>query len=315
MVTGVQLCLVLSENWTMTEPRDLSKLVGYAKVAEQAGMDGVLVGEHAAMGPNAFFNGPTRNPRDWLMAGTQPPDYPHPANLPLLSAMAAVTTDLRLIAAAVLSTLRPPLLLAKELATIDLISRGRLVVVPTVSWQREEYDALGVDFSKRGALLDEQLEIWHRLWQNGSPVSYQGRFNNFADMYVEPAPYRAGGPQLWAGGKSFSPWMLRRAVRYASGLFPLMPPTDEQFDELAVAMRAAGRDISDLELASVIPTPEFPDETCLLDIDATIEKVPDLVERGFTTLFLKPSMYIDDGDQLGDFCRTARHRVDQILSG
>lgn len=311
MSKQVKLNLVLHEIWTMTDPRDLRRLVDLARVAEEAGISGVQVGEHVTLHANACYLGPPENPRDFLKAGNQPPEFPHPSNLPLLSAMAAVTTNLRLIAAAVLSTLRPPLLLAKEFATVDLISKGRLVITPTVSWHREESEALGVDFTKRGKMLDEQLEIWQRLWTRGSPVSYDGQFYKFSDMYVEPSPYRPGGPVLWTGGKFFSPYMLRRVVRYSQGLYPIFPPSAEQMDELASAMGAAGRDISELELAAVLRGPEFTDATGLLDLDAAIASAPELMEKGFTTFFIKPSMFIDDVDQLGDFCRTALRKLDQ----
>lgn len=313
MSRHVGLCLVLSETWTMTDPRDLRRFVDYARIAEKAGIAGVLVGEHVAMGPNSCANGPTENPRDWLMAGNQPTDFPHPSNLPILSAMAAVTSHLRLIAAAVLTALRPPLLMAKELATVDLISEGRLVVVPAVSWQREEYEAMGLDFSKRGKMLDEQLEIWHQLWTNGSPISYDGQFYRFSEMSIEPGPYRIGGPTIWAGGKSFSPWMVRRTVQYANGLFPIFPPTDEQIAELADAMSAAGRDITELEMAAVLPTKPFTDATGVLNLDDTIAAAPELVAKGYTTLLVKPSMYIDDGDLFEEFCRAAIDKLDAVL--
>ena len=304
-----QLGLVLHETWTMTEPHDLRHLVELARIAEQAGVGSVLVGEHPAMGPNSCVNGPPLNPRDWLAAGNQPSDYPHPANLPLLSAMAAVTSRVRLFAAGLLSVLRPPLLVAKEIATLDLIARGRLVVVPIVSWQREEYEGMGVDFSSRGAMLDEQFEIWQRLWTEGSPVSFEGDFYRFSDMYVEPAPYRPGGVELWTGGRSYAPWVLRRTARFASGIFTVQPPSVEDIRALGDAMLAAGRDPSDLELGAVLPIKPFVDATGLLDLDETLARAPEFIERGITTLFIKPSMFIDDVDDFEQFCRDAVRKL------
>jgi hypothetical protein len=107
--------------------------------------------------------------------------------------------------------------------------------------------------------------------------------------------------------------MVRRVVAYGNGLFPIRPPTDEQFAELDEAMRSAGRDISELELVSEIPTPPFTDATGLLDLDDTIANVPDLVAKGFTTLLLKPSMYIDDGAEFEDFCRSALRKLRTAL--
>lgn len=311
---NVGLCITLSEIWTMTDPRDLRRVVALARIAEEAGVSAVLMGEHVAMGPNSCKNGAPENPRDFAAAYNQPSDFPYPGLMPVLGAVAAATSRIQLIAAAVLATLRPPLLIAKELATVDLLSEGRLVVVPTVSWQQEEYEGLGVDFGHRGRMLDEQLEIWHRLWREGSPVSYDGRFYKFSQMYSEPSPYQAGGPELWVGGKHFSPWMVRRAVRYGKGIFPIFPPSDEQMAELAHAMKSAGRDIGELKMMAVLPTPTFTDATGVLDLDAVIARGPELAAKGYTTLLVKPSMFIDDDAQFEDFCRDAVRKLSMALA-
>lgn len=309
------LHVILSENWTMIGPRQLDRFVRLATVAESAGFDGVMVGEHVAMGPNSAYLGSPENPRDWLMAGNQDPRYPHPSSLVLLSAMAAVTERIRLIAGALLTPLRHPIQLAKDLATLDLVSRGRLIVIPGVSWQAEEYAALGVPFTQRGKILDEQLDIWNRLWTDGSPVAADGKHFSFADVFVEPAPFRAGGPDLWIGGKVVSPWMLRRTVRYGRGFFPIVPPSRENLTELADMMTAAGRDIADLEISSFLFGPQFTDATGLLNLDSTLEGVPDLLDRGVGNLVLKPAQFIEDADQLGDFCREVRRKVDAFAAG
>ena len=313
MKTNVRVILTLSEIWTMTDPRDLRRFMDYARIAEEAGISGLMVGEHLVMGPSADRNGAPLNPRDWVMAYNQPPDTPYPASLPLLAAMAAVTSKIRLIAGALLAPLRQPLLMAKELGTVDLLSEGRLVVLPTVSWQSEEYEALGVDFHNRGKMLDEHLEIWKRLWRDGSPVSFDGEIYRFSDIYMEPSPHRPGGPAIWTGGKFFSSWMVRRAVAYGNGLFPIVPPSEDQFAELDEAMRRAGREMSELELVAQVPTPAFTDATGLLDLDKTLANVPDLVAKGFTTLLLKPSQFIDDGAEFEDFCRTALRKLGTVL--
>ena len=130
-----RLVLVLSENWTLTPPRELRALVEMAVVAEEAGFDAVMVSEHIVLGASAGAGGIMGNPRDYAMPGNQDPAMPWPSSLVLLSAIAATTTRLRLAACAVIAPLRHPLLLARELGTLDLLSEGRLVVQPTVSWQ------------------------------------------------------------------------------------------------------------------------------------------------------------------------------------
>ncbi len=157
----------------MVGPRDLRALVRMAQDAEDAGADAVMVSEHIVLGPSAGENGVMGNPRDYALPGNQDPATPWPHSLTLLAGMAAATSSIRLAAAAVIVPLRHPLVMARELGTLDLLSEGRLVVQPTVSWHRDEYDALGVPFNRRGALLDEQLTIWDLLWSQ-TPASFEG---------------------------------------------------------------------------------------------------------------------------------------------
>ena len=101
-----------------------------------------MLSEHVVLSPGADADGLMANPRDYALPGNQDPATPWPSSGRLLSAIAAATTRLR--AAAIIAPLRHPLLLAKELATLDLLSEGRLVVQPIVSWHEPEYEALGV---------------------------------------------------------------------------------------------------------------------------------------------------------------------------
>src|SRR5215472_2148883 len=146
----------------MRPPPDVGDLVTFAVEAERAGIDGVMVSEHVVLGSSAAAAGLPANPRDYALPGNQDPAIPWPSPLVVLSAVAAVTSRIRLVAGALISPLRHPLASAKDLATLDRLSGGRLVVQPTVSWHQDEYAALGVPFGQRGDILDEQLEIWHR---------------------------------------------------------------------------------------------------------------------------------------------------------
>ncbi len=172
MTTPPRMLLVLSENWTLTGGRaDLPAAVRWAREAEDAGFDSVMVSEHIVLGPDAAADRIMGNPRDYALPGNQDPYTPWPHSLLLLAAIASVTERLRLAAAAVLAPLRHPLLMARELGTLDLLSEGRLLVQPTVSWSRDEYEALGVPFGRRGRLLDEHLEVWAKAW-GPSPISH-----------------------------------------------------------------------------------------------------------------------------------------------
>jgi alkanesulfonate monooxygenase SsuD/methylene tetrahydromethanopterin reductase-like flavin-dependent oxidoreductase (luciferase family) len=100
---GPRLVLVLSENWTMTSDRDLRGLVRIAQEAEDAGVDGVMLSEHIVLGPSAGALGRPGNPRDYAAPGNQDPATPWPDSIVLMSAIAAATTTVRLIGAAIIA--------------------------------------------------------------------------------------------------------------------------------------------------------------------------------------------------------------------
>jgi probable F420-dependent oxidoreductase len=300
---AVRLILILSENWTMTSPRDLRALVRMAQEAEDAGIDGVMVSEHVVLGRGADAEGVPANPRDYALPGNQEPDMPWPASLLLLAAVAAATTRLRLAASAVIAPLRHPLLLAKDMATLDVLSEGRLVVQPTVSWHRAEYDALGVPFRRRGALLDEHLEAWRALWA-ATPASYDGRHYRFEDVYLEPKPWRHDGPRLWFGGQTLHPRLRRRLARHGHGFNPLGPAGPEDLQAIADDVRAAGRDPAEIELVGGTRG-RFPAPDDTADLAEAFATVPAQVERGFTTICFKPSQFTDDPREVPRLCREA----------
>ncbi|TDD92242.1 TIGR03619 family F420-dependent LLM class oxidoreductase [Actinomadura rubrisoli] len=304
--------LVLSENWTLTTGRDLPTLVRWAREAEDAGFDAVMVSEHVVLGPDAGADGVMGNPREYALPGNQDPFTPWPGSLMLLGAIASVTTRIRLAAAAILAPLRHPLALARDIGTLDLLSEGRLVVQPTVSWSKDEYAALGVPFTKRGQILDEQLEIWDLLWR-GSPVSYSGRHFSFEDVYFEPRAHRPDGPRMWLGGQHLHDRLLDRIVKYGHGFHPLGRPTLDELERLASAMAAAGRDAADLEMIGGC-RPVFPDDDSVSPLAPALESIPGQMEQGFTTFCIKPSQFTDDPDGVGAFCREVVKRADALTS-
>jgi probable F420-dependent oxidoreductase len=302
-----RLILVLSENWTLTSPRDLRSLVRIAVEAEAAGVDAVMLSEHVVLGPASGAGGIMGNPRDYAAPGNQDPATPWPDSLVLASAIAASTSRLRIALAAVIYPLRHPLLLAKQLATLDLLSEGRLVVQPTVSWHEQEYEALGVPFRQRGAILDEQLEAMAVAWRD-TPAAHSGTHFRFSDVYIEPKPFRPDGPRMWLGGQSLHPALLRRLVRYGHGFHPFGSPTPAELEQLRNAMADAGRDIGDLEMVGGIRGP-FTDETSVADLARAAEAIPAQLAQGYTSICFKPSMFTDDIEQVGPLCQDLVSRV------
>jgi probable F420-dependent oxidoreductase len=306
-MSAPRLILVLSENWTLTPPQDLRALVGMAVEAEAAGFDAVMLSEHVVLGPSADADARMANPRQYALPGNQEPGMPWPSSLVLLSAIAAATTRIRLAAAAIIAPLRHPLLLAKDLATLDLLSEGRLVVQPTVSWHRDEYEALGVPFERRGELLDEHLAAWRVLWRE-SPATFEGRHYRFRDVHLEPKPYRPEGPRLWFGGQTLHPRLLRRLVSDGDGFHPLGRPRPEELDRLAAALAKAGRDIAELELVGGTRA-VFPDDVSPAPLEPAIASIPEQQAQGFGSFCIKPSQFIDDPREFAPWCREVVRRV------
>jgi probable F420-dependent oxidoreductase len=296
-----RLVLVLSENHTLVRGDDLRGLVDMAAEAERAGFDGVMMSEHVVLGSGSDVQGRPPNPRDYALPGNQDPSTPWPSSTVMLGAVAAVTSTLRLIAAAVIPPLRHPLLLAKELATLDRLSEGRLVVQPTVSWHRQEYEALGIDYTTRGARLDEHLEAWSVLW-HGSPASFDGSHYRFHDVWLEPGPYRPGGPRLWFGGQRLHEPVLQRLVRWGHGFNPLGRPSDAELDRLRAALLGAGRDPAGIEMVGGTRG-TFPDPSRPAPLEAALDQIPEQVARGFTTICIKPSQFTDDPSEIPDLLR------------
>ena len=304
---SVRLVHVLSENWTLTQPRDLRALVGMAQEAEDAGFDAVMVSEHVVLGPGADAGGLMPNPRDYALPGNQDPATPWPSSIVLLSAIAGATTTLRLAASAIIAPLRHPLLLAKDLATLDLLSEGRLVVQPTVGWHQPEHAALGVPFADRGALLDEHLAAWRAAW-GPSPASFAGENYRFEDVWLEPKPFREDGVRLWLGSSTLHDRLLRRLVEYGHGWNPLGRPTDEDLARLRTALAEAGRDPAEIELVGGTRG-RFPDTDSVADLDEALATIPSQIDRGFTSICIKPSQFLDDPSRHAEWCRKVVAKV------
>ena len=311
-MADVKLLLVLTENDAIVPPRDLGGLVQVAVEAEAHGIDGVMLSEHIVMGPSAGEHGEMVNIRDYAAPGNQSPATAWPNSIVLMSAIAQATTRLRLVAGAIIAPLRHPLLLAKELGTLDLLSQGRLVALPTVSWHQDEYDALGIPFRERGAILDEQLEILAKAW-GPYPIRHDGPRFPFDDVWLEPGAFTQEGPTMWFGGSTMHRSLARRIARYGHGLNPFGRLTAKDLDTLAEAMAQEGRSLDELELIGGIRgTFEGPDD--IADLDQALESLPDQLAQGYTTICFKPAMYVRDVSELPDFYDTLTTKVAAIAA-
>lgn len=306
-MTSPRMLMILSENWTITDGRSLNDLVTWARIAEDTGFDSVMISEHVVLGPDASDKGVMGNPRDYAMPGNQDPLMPWPNSLMIFSAIASVTNRIRLVGAAVLAPLRHPLLLARELGTLDLLSEGRLVVQPSVSWSKDEYDAMGVPFRERGKILSEQLEVMDLVFKQ-SPATHHGRYFDFEDIYLEPKAFRPEGPRMWFGGQKAHGAVVERLVKYGHGFHPLGKPSEEDLRIIRDAMTGAGRDMADLEMVGGVRY-DFADDHALADLGKSMDSIPEQLGQGFTTMCIKPSMYIDDKSEMESFCKDVMRRA------
>jgi len=267
-----------------------------------------MVSDHVVLGPSSNEHGEPLNLRDYAMPGNQDPATPWPSPYIVLAAIAARTTTLRLVLGAIVSPLRHPLITAKDLGTLDLLSGGRLVVLPTASWHVDEYAALDVDFHRRGEILDEQLDIWRQIWTT-SPVAYHGRHYDFDDIWVEPKAARLGGPELWFGGSTIHTAVARRLAKYGSGFNPLGRPSLEEMQVLDAALAVEGRHRADIEMVGGIRG-RFVDANNVASLDEALEGVREQLALGYSTICFKPSMFTDVRDDVVHVCA----RVVEFLS-
>ncbi len=178
-----------------------------ARAIDDLGFDGVLVPEHIVLPPD--------------LAETMGAHWPHA--LTAMAFLAGATSRVTVISGIVILPLHNPVVLAKEIATLDALSGGRLIIAIGIGHAAEEFEAVGVPFNQRGRMADEYLEAMRVLWTEEEPA-FDGRFVRFDDIRFEPKPLQRPHPPIWIGGNS--PASLRRAARW-QGWFPwLITPAE-----------------------------------------------------------------------------------------
>jgi probable F420-dependent oxidoreductase len=250
------------------------RFVDLARAAEDAGVDRIVAVDHVVMGPH------TEN-YVWGKFPV-PPEAPWFEPLIMLAAVASATSRVRLATGILIAPLRPAVLLAKQAATLDVMSRGRLDLGVGTGWQREEYDAEGVDFAQRGQLLSDTLAACKVLWRD-TPAALDTPTLSFQDVYCEPKPLQAGGVPLWIGG-ALHARNLERMVRWGDAWIPIMGATLDEIAEgarrIADAWCAAGRDPASLQVQAPLRI-ELGDDG-RPDLARSMATVSDLVAAGAT---------------------------------
>ena len=252
------------------EPQTAAKV---AVAAEQIGVESLWTAEHVVL----------PDPREAPSPADPETPFLHPSTL--LAYIANVTHEIKLGTGITLIAQRNPVVLAKEMGSLDVISSGRLLLGIGAGYLHQEFSALGVDFSSRGAKTDESIEIIRTLWNKANP-EYQGKFIQFKNIQAQPRPLQAGGPPIIIGGTS--PAALRRTVTHGNGWYGFaldVETTKSVLENLEIAKSRYERDPNLGPLSISITPPSRPSKTMMEDYAAIgVERyIPILASSDETT--------------------------------
>ncbi len=217
-----------------TDPLESARAIfGAAQLAETCGLDSYWVIDHL------------------LTAADR---YRHPVFEPLtlLTALAARTGRIRLGTSILILPLRVPVLTAKQLATMDALSGGRIIVGAAAGWAKEEFDASGIPFEARGKRFDEQLAVMKKLWTEDD-VTFTGDYFSFSNVTIDPKPWQKPHIPLWIGAENVAiNAPFRRIARFGDGWLGVTSPRHyvEGLSKIATFARSVGRDPSTIEHAN-----------------------------------------------------------------
>jgi probable F420-dependent oxidoreductase len=221
------------------------KAVAMAQAAEAAGFESLWTVEHVVV-PADY-----QSPYPYSDTGKMPggDDSPIPDPLIWLTYIAAATTSINLATGILILPQRNPVVLAKELATLDFMSNGRMLLGTGVGWMKEEFDAIGVPFNERGKRNDENIAAMRALWSE-EKASYHGEFVNFDNCILRPQPVKGSIPIHIGGSTDIA---AKRAGRLGDGFFPAGGSHEEIARIIGITRESAikhGRNPDDVEITT-----------------------------------------------------------------
>jgi probable F420-dependent oxidoreductase len=267
---------------------------GYIKAAEladAAGIDQVCFTDHVVMGENTdrYPYGPF----------PLPPIAPWFEPLTMLTAIAVRTRQVRLATGVLISPLRPAVLLAKTLATLDSLAPGRIELGIGTGWQREEYEASGLDFDQRWTMFDDGARAMQLLWRE-APATFSSKTVNFSRIYSTPFPAAKGIP-LWYGVQP-TERQAQRIAELGVGWIPISTSTEYIRNGVAVIRNAyekAGRDPATLQVRAHVPMNWDANGRCSLE--ESIDAIPELLAAGVTVMEFEHHAYVHAPEELEPF--------------
>ena len=265
-----------------------AKVLELGKALEDIGYDEIAVFDHVVMG----FPTDTRPPPMY------PPKMPVLEALILLAQLAAVTDRIGLSTEVLVLPQRQPVLVAKQISTIDLMSEGRVRLGVGVGWQESEYDALEEDSTNRGRRMDEAIVLLRTYWSY-EQIDFDGEYYSSTAMAMEPKPAQDGGPEIWIGGGSKA--ALRRTGQLGDGWMGSALAKEETIVASVTAIRAAaeaaGRDPASIGLQMMLQPPpsKEEDKAYYADHDQVVQRVVRLKELGFEWVSLNATAVFQAG--------------------
>jgi probable F420-dependent oxidoreductase len=251
---------IIYANWAAPD-RDAA--IELAKTVEGLGFESMWTTEHVVV-PSGYESTYPYSKSGRMHQGE---DFPSPDPLVWLSFIAAVTEHIRLATGILVVPLRNPLVLAKQVATLDVLSNGRVTLGVGAGWLEEEFRALGAAFEDRGDRTDEALRLMRTVWTEEVP-SFSGRFHSFENVYVRPMPIQRPIP-IVVGGHSKR--AARRAGELGDGFIPAAADYAVLPGLIALAREHAersGRDPAALEITmGTQPTAEWVEKLAAVGVD------------------------------------------------
>jgi len=244
---------------------DPAKAVDLLQAGEEAGFESAWTVEHTVV--PAGYESSYPYSTDGRMAGGKN-DIPLPDPLIWMAYAAAVTKTIKLGTGILILPQHSPVITAKQIATLDYMSGGRILLGIGVGWLREEFEAIGVPFDDRGRRTDEYVAVMRELWSSDEPT-FQGEFVQFKGAYCRPQPTNKTVP-IVVGGHSKA--AARRAGRLGDGFFPARGASKELIDLVRRTAEEHGRDPDAIEI-----TTSLPDD---------LSTIPDLAKIGVSRLLV-----------------------------
>jgi probable F420-dependent oxidoreductase len=242
-------------SFSAEDPGGWGHLRTRAEVAEEAGIDRVVCSDHVLYGENLEAYGDPKS--GGTVGGKQPtgPDGHWMDPFTVLTWVSGFTSNVRLGTNILIAALRRPVVLAKELATLDVLSGGRVDLGVGVGWQREEYEAAGLSFEGRGKLLDHTLAVCQTLWRE-QRASFSDEFASFENVHQMPKPLQEGGVPIWVSGR-LNGNVLRRLATYGSAWIPWGEDGNDlptRIPEVKAQLKELGREDADsLQVVGYLP--------------------------------------------------------------